>query len=95
MQGKAKEAVINCKKAKRFYLHAPAEILHERIIGDQKSNDNRPSLTAQRSAYEEVVQVLKKRESTYKACADFLIDVSGKEGGVEKVVAKIIAKCTE
>ena len=59
------------------WLTAPAEILMERIAGDQRSGDQRPNLTAT-GGMSEVIDVLRQREPLYRAAADAEVSVVGK-----------------
>ena len=52
------------------YLACDPEILAKRIGGDA----NRPSLTGDRSAADEVIEVLNERRPLYEAAADLMID---------------------
>ncbi|MEM7680556.1 MAG: shikimate kinase [Planctomycetota bacterium] len=58
------------------YLHAPAEVLAQRIASDDASANERPSLTGAASAVAEVAHVLGVREPAYRALADAVIDAS-------------------
>ncbi|MEQ9459721.1 MAG: shikimate kinase [Phycisphaeraceae bacterium] len=59
-----------------LYLHAPAEVLAERIAADTTDGADRPSLTGRASAADEVAAVLAQREPTYRQLAHHTLDVS-------------------
>lgn len=56
-----------------FWLHAPAEVLWERIAADKQSADTRPALTHQ-TGLAEVHAVLSAREPLYRQTAHHIID---------------------
>ncbi|MFH0981068.1 MAG: shikimate kinase, partial [Planctomycetota bacterium] len=58
-----------------FWLTAEAETLWSRIRGDAVTSAGRPALT-DRAGLDEVRQVLRERETRYKACAHHCIDVA-------------------
>ncbi|MEM6332078.1 MAG: shikimate kinase [Planctomycetota bacterium] len=75
MQPAAAEAIAACD-ALRVYLHAPAEVLHRRIVDDAASTDQRPALTAAGGSIDEVRRVLAERDPTYRRLADLTLDAS-------------------
>ena len=76
MQPGALAAVRQAPNSLRVYLRAPAEVLAKRIGGDAVSAGQRPSLTGTGSATDEVAQMLSRREPTYLAAADKVLDAS-------------------
>ncbi|QDU72282.1 shikimate kinase [Mucisphaera calidilacus] len=58
------------------YLSAPAHVLAQRIDTDAGPGADRPSLTGQASAADEVARVLTPRIPIYQRCADLTIDVA-------------------
>lgn len=87
MQPDAFEAVKSAQGALRIYLRAPAAVLAERIAGDRATAGQRPSLTGAADPADEVAQVLAKREPTYLAAADRVLDIG--ERSVEDAVAQL------
>jgi shikimate kinase len=76
-------AVLNPENVARLqntgrivWLAAPAEVLWQRIVGDEASIASRPSLTP-RHSLEEFMQLLASRESLYQAAAHVKIDTEG------------------
>ncbi|WP_200761717.1 shikimate kinase [Poriferisphaera corsica] len=88
MQKGAFDAVVGCCDAVRVYLSAPAEVLYERISGDVKSDETRPSLTGKGTGLDEVREILAKRVETYQAASDVIVDVAAPE--LEQVSDEII-----
>lgn len=58
-----------------FYLSAPPEVLFERIMGDARSAERRPALTAD-AGIEEVRRVLAERDPLYRDTAHHVVDVT-------------------
>ena len=86
-------AVVNREIAARVresgvvvLLTAPAEVLHERITGDESSGSRRPDLTDS-GGLEEVERLLEERLASYKLAAHFEVDTAGITPG--KVAEKI------
>ncbi|MEO0588762.1 MAG: shikimate kinase, partial [Planctomycetota bacterium] len=75
MQPAAAEAIA-AADALRIYLHAPPEVLHERIVDDATSTDQRPALTAAGGSLDEVRRVLVERDPVYRRLADLTLDAS-------------------
>lgn len=75
MQDRARAAVASAANTVRFYLHAPAEQLYERIAGDVSTNADRPNLTELGGGLAEVQRVLAEREPTYAAVADHVVQI--------------------
>jgi len=75
MQPRAAEALRE-SPAVKLYLHAPAEVLHDRIHADATSTAQRPALTSAGGGLEEVSRVLAEREPTFRALADHTIDTT-------------------
>lgn len=92
MQDAAREAV-EAANAKRIYLKCSVDELARRIEADADSAGTRPSLTAaaggaERSASEEIADILAEREPVYRAVADSEFDVS--HCSVEEVVRHLM-----
>ena len=96
---KAENAVIDCgggfiEREKNIqnlktngtiiWLKASVPVIKERI----KDNEDRPSLTGEKSFTDEIEEVLKKRNPTYKKTADYEIDTNNKS--IEEVTSEII-----
>jgi len=56
-------------------LEATPEIIHNRITQDEKTAQQRPSLT-DKTALHEIIHLLVQRESSYKNAADYTINTS-------------------
>lgn len=82
-------AAVEAAEALRVYLAAPADVLARRIAGDAGTADDRPSLTGTQSVTDEVAAVLARREATYRAVADAVLDAS--DASVEQIVERIAA----
>lgn len=76
MQSRAFDALASLPGGLRFYLQAPAEILHQRSNRDTSNITNRPSLTRMQDGLAEVQHMLSLREPTYRRLADHTIDVA-------------------
>lgn len=76
MERRAYDAIADAADTVRIYLKAPAEALHPRIAGDDANTANRPSLTTMGGGLDEVRHMLEKREPTYEALADHVVDVA-------------------
>ena len=74
------------QNGKTAWLTAPPEILWGRICSDANSKSTRPDLSDQ-GGLAEVRELLAVRETVYRECADYTIDVS--EWPPEQVAAKI------
>lgn len=72
------------------YLSAPAEVLAERITQDVGPGADRPSLSGQQSAAEEVSSILAERDPVYRRLADLEIDVS--QSDVAEVTEQILSE---
>lgn len=59
------------------WLKAPAEVLAERLDGDQESTAMRPALT-EKSTLEEIRQLQKEREHLYEQASDWSVDTAGR-----------------
>lgn len=69
-----------------FYLAADEKTLAERIMQDNKTEDQRPSLTGQ-SITAEIGAVLKEREAIYRGIADYVIDTANRS--IDDVASEI------
>lgn len=69
------------------WLKATAETIFARISADQKTADQRPSLTAF-DGLDEITALLEKREPVYADCADCIIDTEGKTA--EQVADEVV-----
>lgn len=79
--------------ARIVWLAAPVDVLVERMAGDTKSPENRPSLT-KHDALTEMQEVLRIREPLYRAAADFIVDTSHRESNeVARRIAEWIEHC--
>jgi len=74
----AARAAVEAADARRFYLHCPAEVLADRIAGDGRTAATRPDLTKLGGSLEEVRAVLERREPTYRAVADHVLDAGAR-----------------
>ena len=70
-----------------IWLTAPPEELHRRIIGDERSASQRPSL-AKRPGLAEIEAVLQARLPVYEATADHVVGTVGRS--VDEVVGAIL-----
>ncbi len=69
------------------WLTADAATIIRRMISDEKSRSQRPSLSSD-DLYRETTMILKKREPTYRELANFTVDTSGKR--IEGIVDDIL-----
>jgi len=69
------------------WLTADVKTIMERMLSDQNSPGQRPSLSDD-ELYTETTMILKKREPTYRELADFTVDTSGKR--IEGIVNDIL-----
>jgi len=71
-----KDNVKNLKnKGFLVLLEATPEIIHNRITQDEKTTQQRPSLT-DKTPLDEIKHLLRQRESPYKSAADYTINTS-------------------
>jgi len=70
-----------------IWLTADVKTIMERMLADQNSGSQRPSLSDD-EIYTETTMILKKREPTYRELADFTVDTSVKR--IEGVVDDIL-----
>jgi shikimate kinase len=70
-----------------FWLRAPAEVLWQRICGDEATTSQRPRLTP-KGGLEEIVHKLAEREGVYRSLADHIIDTD--QATVDQAVSNII-----
>ena len=64
-------------RATVVWLTADADTLHARISADSATSQQRPDLTAG-GGRDEIVRLLRQRESIYRACADYTVDTVSK-----------------
>lgn len=57
------------------WLEAPAEVLWQRLQGDPSTQDRRPNLAG--GGFQEIVELLRARESYYKEVAHLRVDAGG------------------
>src|SRR5207249_4054065 len=60
------------------WLTADLDTLCRRVSADPQTRDRRPALTASADARAEIEQVLRTREPLYRACADIVVDTTGR-----------------
>jgi shikimate kinase len=68
-------------------LEATPEIIHSRITQDEKTTQQRPSLT-DKTPLDEIKHLLEQRENAYKSAADFTINTT--YASCEDIVNEII-----
>lgn len=73
-------------------LEATRETIVKRMRSDEKTKLQRPSLTG-KDTYEEIEEVLKKRQPFYEKAMDLSIDTANK--GVEEIVDEIVRRLRE
>lgn len=81
---------IRASPALKVYLHAPAEVLHDRIHADAASASERPALTASGGDLAEVRRVLAEREPRYRALADVVVDTA--DATTDELVERLAAR---
>ncbi|MAX24171.1 MAG: hypothetical protein CMJ19_06675 [Phycisphaeraceae bacterium] len=91
MQDGARKAVETATDTLRVYLKGSAKLLYQRITGDVRSSETRPSLTAMGGGLDEVIHMLEKREPTYLAVADVVIEIDGMD--LDQVTAAVMNVC--
>jgi len=86
-----KEENINNLKDNGFLvlLEATPEIIHSRIAQDEKTTQQRPSLT-DKKPLDEIKHLIEQREHSYKNAADYIINTS--YISCEDVVSEIITR---
>ncbi len=74
------------------WLHASAEVIAARILGDPTTAQRRPNLT-NRGGQHEIEQLLLEREPIYRACATLEVDTEDKDPAeiADEIVAAIQA----
>lgn len=93
MQPGARQAIEDATDTIRIYLKASPQVLYQRITADARSSQTRPSLTAMGGGLDEVIHMLEKREPTYEAVADVVLEIDGMNlEQVTDAVLKIINK---
>jgi shikimate kinase len=91
MQDGARQAIEAATDTIRIYLKASPEVLYQRITGDIRSSETRPSLTAMGGGLDEVIHMLEKREPTYEAVADVVLQISDMD--LDQVTAAVLKVC--
>ena len=77
---------IAIEPAYAVLLTATAESIHKRLIQDSVTVEQRPNLTSQ-GGLAEVQEMLAKRESTYRSCANLVVDTESRS--VEQIAELI------
>ena len=85
MRDETRLIISTCGKA--LWLQASPETIFQRISGDPTTTQRRPDLTAY-GGYNEIVELLKRREPIYHQCADYSVDTEGKS--VDQIVTEIL-----
>ena len=75
-------------RGKAIWLQASAATIHQRLAGDPTTVERRPDLTAY-GGYNEIAELLKRREPIYRQCADFAVDTEGKS--LDQLADEILA----
>lgn len=84
------ENVAHMKKSGPVVLlEAAAEVIFERMKGDERTEEQRPSLTG-RDPYEEIEEVLEQRRPFYREAMDFSVETTSKT--IEQVLQEIVDK---
>ncbi len=91
MQSGARQAVEQAKETIRIYLKASPQVLYQRITGDVRSSQTRPSLTALGGGLDEVQHMLAQREPTYQAVADVVLDINDMD--LQQVTDAVLKHC--
>jgi shikimate kinase len=76
------------QRGKSIWLQAKPETIYARIQADPTTADRRPNLTVS-GGYNEIKELLARREPIYQECADFTVDTEGKD--VEQIVSEILS----
>ena len=91
MQSGARQAVEQATETIRIYLKASPQVLYQRITGDVRSSQTRPSLTALGGGLDEVQHMLAQREPTYQAVADVVLDINDMD--LQQVTDAVLKHC--
>jgi len=75
------------KSGRVVWLKVSPQIVRQRMIRDENTDDLRPALTS-KGLYDEIVDVLKERAPLYEQAMDISIDTDDK--GIEEIVDLII-----
>ncbi|MBW2019371.1 MAG: shikimate kinase AroL [Deltaproteobacteria bacterium] len=70
-------------------LEATTQTIHERMQGDKRTDQQRPSLTG-KDPYEEIEEVLEFRRPFYQRAMDFSVDTTSKS--IDQVLDEIVRK---
>ena len=62
------------KKGTTVWLHAPADVLWQRLNSDATTRERRPNLA--QGGLAEIEEMLRIRTPIYEACADFVVDTT-------------------
>lgn len=86
---RARLAALDPGAWRRVYLACSVEVLSDRLRSVAGQDQDRPSLTGIRPAWDpqEITRVLSEREPVYKALADRVVDVSAMTGAKPAVDA--------
>lgn len=85
LRGENVDRLKACGKV--VWLTAPPQVLHDRIVHDRTTEQNRPNLTAD-GGLEEVKRLLQAREPLYAGAADEVVDTTVGEA-IDEVVDEI------
>lgn len=84
------ENVVNLKKnGVVVLLEASVQTIVDRMRADDKTEQQRPSLTG-KDLYEEIEEVLQERMPFYRSAMDFSVDTTSK--GIDDVVEEIVGR---
>jgi shikimate kinase len=72
--GRPQNRTHACRDALVVYLNMTAKALWERIQSDPRSATTRPNLAG--GGFEEVVQMMEKRDPVYRQCANLRVDAT-------------------
>jgi shikimate kinase len=70
-----------------LWLTARPETIHQRMMADTKTTEQRPNLTTS-GGLAEITSLLTQREPVYRACADFIVETDTKSA--EQVAQEIV-----
>ena len=91
MSPDARRAVEQAGDAVRIYLKCEAQVLCDRVRGDEQRTGTRPSSIGEANSLPQIEAALAQREPVYEQVADKVLDVT--HLGPEAAVRYLIARC--
>jgi shikimate kinase len=78
------------ERGRVFWLHAPPDVIWQRLQADASTGERRPNLA--QGGLEEIVELIEKREPLYRACAERRLDTGTRSpADIAEEIATIVS----